>query len=272
MKIAFLGLGQMGRRMVAHLIEAGHDIAVWNRSQSATSAFEGRARIAATPAEAVADAEAVLTMLTDDAASRAVWNEILPAAKAGTLTVEMSTVSIERISELAGQAADKGLNFIDAPVAGSLPQAEAGQLIFLVGGDDVKRFAPLADLMGGRLLHAGETGKGMALKLMVNTLLGVQTIAMAELVRFGETVGIERGQTAELLGDLPVTSPAAKGALGLIVQNKHDPMFPIDLIAKDLDYFLKAYSADLTHTTHQTFVSAQKKGLGDRHITAVAMA
>lgn len=271
MKIAFLGLGQMGRRMVVHLIDAGHEVMLWNRSAKVAQGFEGRAQIAKTPQEAVKNAEVILTMLSDDDASRAVWAHILEAAPSGALGVEMSTLSLARTGELARDAAAKGLEFFEAPVAGSLPQAEAAQLIFLLGADQPTRFDALANSMGGRIVYAGSQGQGMALKLAVNTLLAVQTVAAADLVAYAKSAGFTSEKIAELLGGLPVSSPAMQGVLSLIAKGQHSPMFPIDLAAKDLRYFMTESDSKLVESTLQTFSDAQAKGHGDKHITAVAL-
>ncbi len=270
-KIAFLGLGQMGRRMAANLVAASHDVIVWNRSSGPAEAFAARA---GSPAEAAASADIILTMLTDDQASHQVWAEVLLAAKPGALAVEMSTLSPARIAALSGEAEAKGLTFIDAPVAGTPPQAEAGQLIFLAGGTDkaLARFAPLVEAMGSRIVHAGPTGKGAVLKLMVNTLLATQTALAAELTTFGKIHGVVPDDTARLLADLPVTSPATAISLRQIAEGQHAPLFPIDLMIKDLRYALDGWAAPLTETTLQAFERAQSAGHGALHISAVALA
>jgi 3-hydroxyisobutyrate dehydrogenase len=138
-KIAFLGLGAMGSRMAPHLIKAGHDVAVWNRSPAPVAAAVAHgARSPATPREAAEGAEIVFSMLTDDDASKAVWMTADTGALAGlgkdAIAIEASTVSPEWLTSLAAAVETHGATLLDAPVVGSLPQAEAAQLVLLAGG------------------------------------------------------------------------------------------------------------------------------------------
>ena len=273
-KIAFLGLGAMGRRMVPHLIAAGHDVTIWNRSPDKSEGLN--ATLAPTPADAARGADIVLSMLTDDAASEAVWlgrDGALAAMPDGALAVEMSTVSPGWVLKLARAADDRSLGFLDAPVAGSRPQADAGDLVFLVGGTDhdLARFQPLAEAMGKAVLHAGDRGKGAVLKLMVNGLLAVQTAAMAELLAFGTKGGIDPARAVELLSPVPVTSPAAAFVGGQIARGAHDPMFTVALMEKDLGYLLGGADLPLIAETRARFAAAQARGHGEKHISAVAL-
>ncbi len=274
-RIAFLGLGAMGSRMARRLIDAGHDLSVWNRSPARSAPFRGMARIAATPAEAGDGAGFVLSMVTDDDAARATWlgtDGALDAARPGALAVEMSTVSPGWIAELSRAAAQAGVPMIDAPVAGSRPQAEAGELAFLVGGaeTDVARVDPIARAMGKAVIHAGEAGSGIALKMMVNGLLAVQSAAMAELLAYGAARGLLPERALALLSPLPVTSPAAAAVGGLIAGGNHTPMFPIDLLVKDLGYLLADVDAPVMAGVRDAFARASARGLGGQHISAVA--
>jgi len=273
--IAFLGLGAMGSRMATRLLNGGFNVTVWNRTASTTRPLEALgAQVASTPAEAASTADIVITMVTDDDAARSVWlgpDGALSRIRPGTLIAEASTVSIDWVKELATAASAANVDLIEAPVAGSRPQAEAGELVFLMGGaaEDVDRFRPAAEAMGKAVIHAGDLGHGAVLKLMVNTLLGVQTVMMGEVMRFAEAHGMPAARALELLSPLPVTSTAAAGQGALIAQRKSDPMFTIDLIVKDLTYFLSE-DAPLAEATKAAFKAAQAGGLGGRHITAVA--
>ncbi|NRA98562.1 MAG: NAD(P)-dependent oxidoreductase [Rhodobacteraceae bacterium] len=266
-KIAFLGLGAMGRRMAAHLIAAGHDVTVWNRSPDKASDLN--AKSAVTPEDAVAGADAVLTMLTDDTASTEVWSRVAPHLGAHALTVEMSTVSPDQIARLRATLP----TLIDAPVAGSLPQADAGELIFLTGGapEQIDRFRPLAEAMGKAVLHAGDSGKGAALKLAINTALGIQTAMMAELLRLGQAFDIAPATLLDLLAPTPVMSGTATVMGNLIAAGKHDPLFPVDLLIKNLGYALGS-GADMpvTQAVLAAFEATSAAGHGDQNISAIA--
>ncbi|HGG62946.1 MAG TPA: NAD(P)-dependent oxidoreductase [Rhodobacteraceae bacterium] len=275
--ITFLGLGAMGSRMAQNLITAGHDVCVWNRTpERCTPLVDAGARTAPTPSKAVDGAEIVISMLTNDEASREVWfgkNGALTGLDPAALTVESSTVSPTYIAELNQALCTRGIAFLDAPVAGSRPQAEAGELVFLVGGaaQDVARFEPVALAMGKAVLHAGKSGQGSVLKMIVNALLAVQTVAIGELLTYADVQGLDPKTALSLLAPTPVMSPAAQMSGAMIVQGQHAPMFPINLLLKDLGYLLAGRN-DLTvmSAVQDAFKRAKSAGLGDMHITAVA--
>lgn len=280
--IACLGLGAMGSRMAKRLLAAGYRVQVWNRSLDKAVALVPFGAIAsATPRDAVSGADIALSMVFDDAASKHVWIDpaqgALAALSPNAIAIESSTLSLDWVSELAAHAHDRGVRFIDAPVAGSRPQADAGQLIFMAGGDagaiDAARevFAAL----GGALHHVGPSGSGALLKLAVNALFGVQVATVAELLNFLERRGADTPKALEALRAMPVMSPAAAGAGGLMLAKNFAPQAPIDLIAKDLDYALAAArerSVDLPATQNAlaAFARASRAGYGAENIVAVS--
>ena len=244
-EITFLGTGAMGSRMVARLLDAGHAVTVWNRTAEAAEPLKAKgAIVAASPKAAATGAEIVISMLTDDTAARAVWldpetgaaNGLAP----GAIAVEAGTVTPAWTADLARAAAGRGAKCLDAPVAGSRPQAEAGQLIFMVGGAaaDVEAAAPVLRAMGSAVHHVGGTGQGAVLKLAVNTLFAAQLAAAAELLGYLAKAGIEPTDAAETLAVFPVVGPAVAGAMKLMAAGDDRPMFTIDLIVKDLGYAL----------------------------------
>ena len=226
MNVSLLGLGAMGARMAVHLLDAGHTLTVWNRSPGPADALRQRgARVATTPAEAAQSAEVVLSMVTDDDASRAVWigpDGALAGLAQGAVAVESSTLTPGRVRKLAQAVGERGASFLDAPVMGSRPQAEAGTLIFLVGGDgaSVERVRPLLEAMGGAVHHVGPTGQGAALKLAVNGLYAIQVAAVGEWFHTLRAAGVEADRVVDVLSVVPVTSPAAAGALAAIAAGR----------------------------------------------------
>ncbi|MEM1126356.1 MAG: NAD(P)-dependent oxidoreductase [Bacteroidota bacterium] len=281
MTISLLGLGAMGTRMAHRLLGAGHAVTVYNRTPArAASLVDAGATHVATPREAAAASEVVVAMVTDDAASRAVWTGprgALAGLQPGALAIEASTLTPAWVHELAALVTSRDAAFLDAPVVGSRPQAEAGSLAVLVGGTEaeVARAQPVFEAIGGAVLHAGPTGHGAVLKLIVNALFGIQVAAVAELLAFARQAGMEETHAAELLGQLPVTSPAAKGALGAIVARRFAPLFPIDLVAKDFRYATEAASeADAPTPTaaavRRVYEQAVEAGYGGDNVTGVA--
>jgi 3-hydroxyisobutyrate dehydrogenase len=264
MKIAFLGQGAMGSRMAARLVGAGHVVTVWNRSPMPGGA--------ATVAEAVAGAEVVIASLRDDAASVGVWDQALPAMARGAFGIETSTISPGAARMLHDQAAGRALTFLDAPVAGSRPQAEAGQLIFMVGGDAdiVARAEPMLMAMGAAVHHAGGPGAGVAVKLMLNSLFATQLAAMAELIGMAEAMGIDVARAVEIIGATPVASPAVKVAAGAMLAGSFAPAFPIDLVAKDMGLALATGAAlPVIRAVGGVFQAGIDEGLAADNITGI---
>lgn len=277
MTVSILGLGAMGARMAARLLDAGHTLTVWNRTSARADALAARgARPAATPRDAAAGAELVIACVTDDAASHAVWHGpdgALAGLGRGAIAVESSTLTVGSVNRLAEAVADAGAAFLDAPVAGSRPQAEGGTLVYLVGGDarTLDRARPVLGAMGGAVHHVGPTGHGAAMKLAVNALFAIQVAAVGEWFAALRAAGLDRDRIVDVLSAVPVTSPAAAGALGAIARGAFDPLFPIDLVEKDLGYAVElAEEAPSTAAARALFARAQAEGLGDRNITAVA--
>lgn len=281
-KIAVLGLGAMGSRMARNLLKAGHEVTVYNRSPERAEMLESEgARRAETPREAAEVSEVVICMVAEDESSQAVWlDEQTGAAHGlgeGAIAVESSTLTPDWVQELAGKIRGRGAGFLDAPVVGSRPQAEAGQLIYLVGGETrtFERARPVLEVMGGAIHHVGTAGQGAALKLAVNALFGVQVAAIGELLGMIRKLGVEEGKAVEILGQTPVMSPAAKGVAGLMQTRNFAPTFPIDLVEKDFRYVVEAASGVDAKTptsaaVRDVYALAKEAGYGEDNIAGVA--
>lgn len=280
--LAFLGLGAMGSRMAANLLKAGHQLTVWNRDQAkAVPLAQQGAAVAGSPRAAAEGADFVFSMVTDDKAARAVWlaaeTGALHALRRGSIAIECSTVTPGWVRELGAAVTAAGAQLLDAPVAGSRPQAENGQLVFMAGGEAhslAKAEAVLAPL-AAKVMHVGGVGQGAVLKLAVNTLFAAQLESIAELLGFLARNGFQREQAAELLGGFPVISAPLAGAAKLMASGSKAPLFTIDLIEKDLGYILdvaKASGADLpgAENARAAFRRAQQAGLGQSNISGLA--
>ena len=279
--IAFLGLGAMGSRMARRLIENGRTLIVWNRSPQPVAALTALgASAAATPREAAEKADVVVTMVADDAAARAVWLDRQTGAaaglRAGATAVEMSTVTPAWIAELGAAVAARGAALVDAPVAGSLPAVEAGQLVVLMGGDAAaadKVKEALAPLAAG-FRHLGPSGRGARFKLALNHLLGAQIALMAEVLAGLAADGFDERAAAEALAGTPVVSPAAAGYGRLMAADKHDRQFGVDLMVKDLRYAqkvgaAKGVKAPIAEAALAVFECASGAGLGEANASSV---
>src|SRR3954453_20743671 len=192
MKVAWLGLGIMGSRQAVHLVRAGHELCVWNRTRETADAgaAEHGATVAATPRDAVADVEIAFTMLVDGDQVRAVLGEAAGAAQPGLLCVDMSTIGSTAAREIGATLADRGVRFIDAPVTGSSPKAEDGTLTVMAGGEreDFERARPLLEEMGGLVVHAGPLGHGQTVKV-INNAVGAANLSTVGQNRIAASAG-----------------------------------------------------------------------------------
>ncbi len=253
MTTAFLGLGRMGVLMAGHLLDAGHDLVVWNRSPGKASALVARgARLAPTVADAVAGADRVALMLFGPDSVREVLEEVVGAAPPGALVVDSTTIGPEAAREFGELCTSAGLRYVDAPVAGSTGPAAEGTLGVLVGGAvaDYEDALPLLHAWGApeKVRRVGEVGAGSALKLCVNQGLGVMAAGLGESLRLGRTLGLDR---AALLDVLSMT------AYGWLLGQKRPMLdaddfsattFSLELMAKDLDLAVGAADGDLPVT------------------------
>lgn len=227
-RIAFLGLGNMGRGMAARLIGAGNDVTLYNRTGAKAEAVAG-ARVAATPREAADGAAAIISMVGDDTASRSVWlgpNGALEGDPApDAFAIECSTLSHDWVLELAHLAARAGLRYIDCPVTGLPEQAAAGELMLLAGagGDDLADARGLLAPFGRDIIHFGPVGSGTAYKLMVNLMGSIQIAAVAEAMLQAEAAGLGLDQVARAFSTGAAASPQVIRNAFRMASGDHDP-------------------------------------------------
>jgi len=279
-KIALLGLGLMGSGMAGHLLDAGYPLTIWNRTPGKAQALEARgARLAKSPREAAAGAAVVISMLADVPVCRDVWlgrGEALVDIAPGTILIESSTVSVEWIEELERAAKEHGCDLVDAPVTGSKPQAEAGQLLFLAGGSSatVNKVTPILKAMGRDVVHVGPAGSGARLKLINNFLSGSQVAALAEALSLIERSGLDREKALGVLTEGAPGSPLVKLLSGRMTARQYEPNFVLRLMAKDLRYAVteadhQALDLDMGRAALRVFEHAIAAGQGDDDMSAV---
>ena len=281
--VAFLGLGAMGSRMAQRLLGQGHTLRVWNRSPAPAEALAERGAVrAATPREAAAGADVVISMVSDDSAARSVWLDAETGACAGlsrgALAVESSSVTPAWILELGAAVRAAGADLVDAQVTGSRPQAEAGQLIYMIGGEEAgfERAREILKPLGSAFYHIGPLSKGSIFKLAVNALFAAQLASVAELLGTLARSGIDEQMAVETLTHFPTLSPAMAGNARLMVERRTSPLFTIDLMAKDLGYALEVArtagaQAPIVEASHNVFQAARDKGFGDKNISALRL-
>ncbi len=280
MKLAFLGLGIMGSRMAHNCLAAGHTLTLWNRTADKARDLVARgATLAATPADAVAGAEVVVTMLARPEAVEEVAfgaGGFAERLTPGQLWVDSSTVDPAFAKTLGTRARRHGFRFVDAPVAGTKGPAAAGELLFLVGGDaaDVALAGPLFDAMGKKRLHLGPVGSGAAMKVLVNGLLAQGMLAFAEAVHLGTALGLARAQVFDVLLGTPVTAPFLAGTRPKTEGDDDSVNFPLALMHKDLHLAtLAAYQAGQPvpslAAAKEVYAGAVAAGLGEQDFTGV---
>ena len=279
-KIALLGLGLMGSGMAGRLLDAGYPLTIWNRNPDKAQAFTNRgARLAKSPREAAANAAVVISMLADVPVCRDIWlgrGEALVDIAPGTIVVESSTVTVEWIEELDRASKEHGCDLVDAPVTGSRPQAEAGQLLFLAGGSSasVSKVTPVLKAMGRDVVHVGPVGSGARLKLINNFLSGSQAAALAEALSLIERSGLDREKSLGVLTEGAPGSPLVKLLSGRMTARQYEPNFLLRLMAKDLRYAVteadhQALDLDMGRAALRVFEHAIAAGQGDDDMAAV---
>ena len=236
-RVGFLGLGAMGSLMARRVRAAGYPLTVWNRSAKATEPFaaDGVA-VAASPAEVAAKSDVVLSMLFDDDVVRDVVGQAISAGRAGLTLVEMSTVAPATARAMHAAAAAKEIDYLDAPVSGSTPQAEQGQLVVLVGGDGavLDRVRPVLMAMGKSVEHLGGPGVGATAKLAINSILVTAVQALAEGLALAERGGVDRKQFLDVIGQTAVVSPGQKAKFAMAERDQFPPAFALRTAAKDM--------------------------------------
>ncbi|MCC8984379.1 NAD(P)-dependent oxidoreductase [Bradyrhizobium acaciae] len=245
-RVAFIGLGRMGHGMAGRYLDAGFTVAVWNRSKAKAEDLIARGALWATsPEDAAIDADAVVTMVADDEASRAVWLTRDGAAanmKAGTLAIECSTVSYQHTLDMARELQSRGLIYIDCPVTGLPEAAAAGELTLLVGAAaaDLDKARPFLAPIGSTIRHFGAVGTGTVFKLINNLIGAVQIASLAEGVAIAEQAGLDMQLVAEALATGAVASPQViRHSKRMIDRNFSGASFTAALRHKDADYAVR---------------------------------
>ncbi|WOH85075.1 NAD(P)-dependent oxidoreductase [Bradyrhizobium sp. BEA-2-5] len=245
-RVAFIGLGRMGHGMAGRYLDAGFTVTLWNRSKAKAEDLIARgAHWATSPEDAAIDANAVVTMVADDEASRAVWLTKDGASanmKAGTLAIECSTVSYQHTLEMARELNSRGLIYIDCPVTGLPEAAAAGKLTLLVGADpaDLERAQPYLAPIGSTIRHFGPVGTGTVFKLINNLIGAVQIASLAEGVAIAEQAGLDMQLVAEALATGAVASPQViRHSKRMIDRNFSGASFTAALRHKDADYAVR---------------------------------
>jgi 3-hydroxyisobutyrate dehydrogenase len=276
-RIAFLGAGLMGQAMIRKFLRAGHQVTVYNRTiDKARQLEEDGAKVAATPREAAAGADLIMSSLINDEASQACWGGADGALqgefKPGAFAVEVSTVSLDWVARLDQQARSRGLRFLDCPVAGRPDVAEAGQLKVFAGGSvaDVDELRPVLAAISKAVMHVGAVGTGIKFKLIYNLMGAIQVAACAEGMFACEAAGIDLATAAEGFSTGATGSPHVRRHARYMAENKHeDPVqFSGANRIKDMSYGIQLVDSVgaqsvIGHAARSVFGQMVEQGMGD---------
>ena len=242
MRVAFLGLGIMGRAMAANLAKAGHEVTVWNRTPG--KEVEGT-QSSASPAEAARDAEVVWMCVSDTAAVEDVLfgpNGVEESLKEGMIIADSSTISPSATRRFAERVSQRGVQYVDSPVTGSKVGAESGTLLFIVGGDEaaIDRLKPLYAAMGKKIFRMGETGKGQAAKIVMNLQIALIYEGFAEALTLGAKLGVDAETLMPLVNASMVKSGVVEYKAPFVLGRDFTANFPLRLMRKDIRLALEA--------------------------------
>lgn len=281
MKIGFIGMGIMGSRMAANLAQDGYELLIYNRSRKKTLPFACLKNAAWTESEAdlAQSADIVFTMLSTPEVVEQVaagTTGFLHSLPAGKIWVDCSTVNPSFSVKMAELCREKEISFLDAPVAGSKLPAEKGELLFLVGGETetVKTCAPFFEAMGRKYVHAGENGRGSALKMVFNLLLGEAMMAFSEGLVLGEALGLSREMMMDVLLQSPVAAPFLSGKREKLEKGVYDPEFSLQWMAKDLQLAAQTAAENsrampALNPIKEIYALARQNGWGEKDFSGI---
>lgn len=283
MKVAFLGLGTMGAPMAGRLIEAGHELAVFDVAAKARGRFLNRqCRVASSPGDAAMDANVVICMLPDSVQVREALlgpDGACDSLSTGRLIIDMSTVSASGSLALAADLSSRGFRMLDAPVGRTPRDAAAGTLLVIVGGAtaDLEEARPLFELLGDTVVHAGPQGHGIKLKLVNNYMSTVGTVLTAEALALANKAGLDRGTVVKVLS----STTAGRGQLIVnypkkVLAGDVTPDFPLRMAYKDVNHALALGNEIgspllLGAIARELFALATPWGRGDEDWTAMLL-
>ena len=278
-RVGLIGLGLMGSRLARRLHTSGWNVQAWNRSpDSAKSLARDGVTISSSVERLVADSDLVISSLANDAAVRSVYFDsggAFSSAKPGTIILEMSTISPELSRLLHREASVRSVDLLDVAISGSTPAVEAGTITLLAGGDQniFERCTPIYESIAKQWFLIGPGSSGTQMKLVVNLLLGVDMLAIAEAVSLGEHLGIHRNVLLAVLSKTTLIPPALGGKIRKIKDNDYSPEFPLRLMSKDMDLVMDAArtsGADLgAASAAQSVLASSRSSNGDQDFSAI---
>lgn len=279
--VAVIGLGLMGTGIAQNILQAGWPVTVTTRSpEKAADLLAAGAQWAASPAQAAADADVVISVVGDDEASRAIWlgaQGALAALRPDAIGVECATVSLKWMRELHAAAQARGAHFIDAPLGGSKLAAASATLMLFIGAEaeTLDRARPVLAAFASTLIHFGPPTSGTIYKLVNNLQGGIHLLALGEGIALAERAGLNMHVVGQTLNVGAVSSPIVKGKIPTVISRQHaEPHFALKWMAKDLSYALEAAEelgvpTPLVALARDLYRQAMRQGLAELDFAAV---
>ncbi|WP_044642123.1 NAD(P)-dependent oxidoreductase [Risungbinella massiliensis] len=279
-KIGFIGIGMMGEPMVLNLQNAGFHVTAYNRTKAKLTHLQSQGVHTTDCLEqAVRGKEIVILMLSDDRAVAEMWAKedgIATYVTPGTICINMSTVSPDLTSQLAKQAEEKGIEWLDAPVSGSSNAAQSANLVILVGGkkEVYEQSKEVFQALGKASYYFGAAASGAKAKLVVNLMMGMYMQGLAESLVLAQKAGLDRSTVLEMLGDAAVGAPFLQFKKELLLDENYETMFALKHMYNDFGLILEEARKNgsvlpATSATNQAYIAAMNHGLGELDLSAI---
>jgi 3-hydroxyisobutyrate dehydrogenase-like beta-hydroxyacid dehydrogenase len=281
MKIGFIGLGYMGSRMAMNILKNQHELYVYNRTkEKAGELMQNGAKLAESPSDLAKEVDILFSMLANPEVVEklALGKEgFLDSLKKGSIWVDCSTVNPSFSVKMANLSGEKGIHFLDAPVAGSIIPAEKGELVFLVGGDGdiLDQCKPIIECMASKILYLGSNGKGTSMKMVINTMLAFGMVGFSEAMSLGKSLEIESNKLMDVLLSSAVSPPFLSYKKEIITKGEYDKtQFPLKWMLKDLvlvskSAYEKGIAMPVANLVKEMFALASEKGFAEKDFSAI---
>lgn len=275
--LGFVGLGLMGSRIVKKFLDAGHSVTGYNRTRDkAQWLIDAGMQWADSPRAVAEQSDITFSMVSDSKALEQVAADLIPGLSAGKIYVDMSTVSPRLIRDLSKRVEARGASMLEAPVSGSIPAIQAGTLVPFVGGDTatLDKVRPIFDLLSQKIVHVGDAGQGMVMKVAINANLAPTLITLFETLILSEKNGIPRAQALDALLNSVAASTHAKYRANLILKMPEEVWFSINMMQKDLLLALdlareSKVSLPTVAYANELLTSARAMGYGEEDFAAL---
>ncbi len=281
-KVGFIGLGLMGRPMALNILKFGFPLAVFNRTKGKTEEFRKlKCIIYKSPKELAANCEVVISMVTGPEDVKEVMlgkSGVIHGIHKGIIAIDMSTIGPFASIEIAEEFKKKNVDFLDAPVTGSVPKAISGDLTIFIGGkkEVFEKITDVFMVMGKNLQYMGQSGSGQAIKLINNMIAAISVTGLAEGMLLADSLGLSRAKVAQALENAPITSPYLRMKFDNFINENYEVAFSVVNMRKDLRLALSALSQDKNHLnlpllklTEKLFTKGVESGLAQKDLSSV---